>query len=115
MGCDLTDPVQARAWVIEWRAHYAKRDAPDALARRLRRAADEQRTNLRRSRRAGYQGAKGRAAYEKSVALLEREASKAEGELVVWREEKAAREAEVEKVAARRRAELMLKYPKAPR
>lgn len=112
---DLSDPLQARAWVGAWRAHCARRGAPDALARRLRRAADEQRANLGRARRAGYQGAKGRIAYEKSVALLESEATKAEVELVLWREEKAAREAEAEKRAEARRAELMRKYPRAPR
>lgn len=113
---ELSDPKQAAAWVADWRAYYAKRHAgPVGLAKRLRTAATEQRANLRGCRRAGFQGVKGRAAYEQSVAMLERAATEAETAAEVWRTEEAERKRVAEVAAEERRAELMRKYPKVPR
>ncbi len=71
---DLSKLREAQSWVSSWKGHYKKRPGGTAnLAYRLRKAADEQATNLRFSRRH-----RDRVEYVKAVAYLESAALEAE-------------------------------------
>jgi hypothetical protein len=112
----MSSPKEAASWVASWKEYYATRHAgPVNLARRLRQTATEQRANLDGSRHSGFQGRKGRSAYEASVRMLEREASKAEGQAEVWRAADNARKAQEQQAREDIRVELMKKYPRTPR
>jgi hypothetical protein len=77
---DLSQPREAASWIASWRSHYAskgnKQWAKETLARRLRRAADEQSRNQRRYSPHDRK-------YRAAVKLLERAARSAEREALL--------------------------------